>query len=74
MGVLKSAFRNLKLGFLTLKWNLVLDFLILKWNFLAFSALFPRFDFTLEGNQFQDCGKKRGNCGNYEESSTSEKE
>ena len=32
--LLKSAFRSLEWGFLTLKWNLVLDFLILKWYFL----------------------------------------
>ena len=31
--LLKIAFRSVKWGSLTLKWNLVLDVLILKWNF-----------------------------------------
>ena len=45
---MKSAFRSLKWGFLTLLWNLLQDFPILKWNnFRAISAL--EFDVEKDG-------------------------
>ena len=44
---LKCAFRSLKWGFLTLKWNLVLDFHILKLNFLLDFHDFRDYNFRL---------------------------